>query len=134
MQGLDWILRMYSEGSCPNYRWTYDAYGPSAGQLAAELSSKQQEGEAEQVSAYIANSEPLLACLVDLLTSATLLCNTRRSRTLCASAMHAHYCNKQQLAMVTDLENLAFYTKCIQNVRQACESCLKMSCVMRAHL
>ena len=67
MQGLDWILRMYSEGTCPDYRWTYDAYGPSAGQLAAELSSKQQEGEAEQVAASTAKSEHLLACLVDLL-------------------------------------------------------------------
>ena len=51
MQGLDWILHMYSEGSCPDYRWTYDAYGPSAGQLAAELSSKQPTGKAEQVGA-----------------------------------------------------------------------------------
>ena len=67
MQGLDWILRMYSEGACPDYRWTYDAYGPSAGQLAAELSSAQQEGEAEQVAASTATSGHLLACLVDLL-------------------------------------------------------------------
>ena len=77
MQGLDWILRMYSEGTCPDYRWTYDAYGPSAGQLAAELSSKQQEGKAEQVSASTAN---LLACLVKPLTSAIQLCDARKFR------------------------------------------------------
>ena len=98
MQGLDWILHMYSEGSCPDYRWTYDAYGPSAGQLAAELSSKQQSGKAEQVAASPAESQQLLACLVDLFTCATLLSNMRKSTTYYVPPTHACHCNQQQLA------------------------------------
>ena len=81
MQGLDWILRMYSEGSCPDYRWTYDAYGPSAVQLAAELSSTQQSGEAEQVAASAADPEHPLACLLSISSHVHIpLCDTRRSR------------------------------------------------------
>ena len=40
MQGLEWNLRMYTEGSCPDYRWSYDVCAPSAHQLIAELSAK----------------------------------------------------------------------------------------------
>ena len=39
LQGLDWLLRMYTVGACPDYRWTYDACSPSATQLVAELDS-----------------------------------------------------------------------------------------------
>ncbi|CAL5224335.1 g7007 [Coccomyxa viridis] len=39
MEGLDWLLRMYTVGACPDYRWTYDACSPSATQLVAELDS-----------------------------------------------------------------------------------------------
>ena len=39
MQGLDWLLRMYTVGACPNYRWTYDACSPTSTQLVAELDS-----------------------------------------------------------------------------------------------
>ena len=30
---------MYTVGSCPDYRWTYDACSPTASQLVAELDS-----------------------------------------------------------------------------------------------
>ncbi len=40
MQGLEWNLRMYSEGSCPDYCWSYDVCAPSAQQLIAELGTK----------------------------------------------------------------------------------------------
>ena len=30
---------MYTEGTCPDYRWTYDACSPTASQLVAELDS-----------------------------------------------------------------------------------------------
>ena len=39
LQGLDWLLHMYTVGSCPDYRWTYDACSPTASQLVAELDS-----------------------------------------------------------------------------------------------
>ena len=39
MEGLEWNLRLYTEGSCPDYRWTYDACTPTAPQLVAELDS-----------------------------------------------------------------------------------------------
>lgn len=39
MQGLDWLLHMYTVGSCPDYRWTYDACSPTAAQMVAALDS-----------------------------------------------------------------------------------------------
>lgn len=53
LQGMEWILRMYSEGSCPDYRWTYDSFAPQASQVLAELSPKKapaQEDEAASAS------------------------------------------------------------------------------------
>lgn len=32
-QGMEWLLKMYLEGECSDYRFTYDAYAPSAYQL-----------------------------------------------------------------------------------------------------
>ncbi len=33
MQGLVWVLNMYLQAECPNYRWTHDNEAPSSQQL-----------------------------------------------------------------------------------------------------
>lgn len=46
MQGLEWVLSMYAEGECSDYRFTYDAYGPPAKLLMAALAAGADAGEA----------------------------------------------------------------------------------------
>ncbi len=33
MQGLVWVLNMYLQAECPNYRWTHDNEAPNSQQL-----------------------------------------------------------------------------------------------------
>ena len=33
MQGVVWVLNMYLQAECPNYRWTHDNEAPSSQQL-----------------------------------------------------------------------------------------------------
>lgn len=40
-QGMEWLLKMYLEGECSDYRFTYDAYAPSASQLLSYIDSLQ---------------------------------------------------------------------------------------------
>ena len=37
VQGMEWLLKMYLEGECSDYRFTYDAYAPAASQLISSL-------------------------------------------------------------------------------------------------
>ena len=45
-QGLEWVLSMYAEGECGDYRFTYDAHGPPAKLLMAELAAGADAGDA----------------------------------------------------------------------------------------
>ena len=37
MQGLAWLVRMYAEGTCSDYRYTYEHHSPTVGLLRAAL-------------------------------------------------------------------------------------------------
>ena len=50
LQGLVWMMRMYSEGVCADYRWTYDCSSPRPAELvAAALAPQEQQLEVSQV-------------------------------------------------------------------------------------
>jgi hypothetical protein len=53
-QGMEWLLKMYLEGECSDYRFTYDAYAPAASQL---ISSLRAASSPEPSSAESANGE-----------------------------------------------------------------------------
>ena len=40
VQGLAWLVRMYSEGTCSDYRFTYEHHSPSAGLLRTALQAQ----------------------------------------------------------------------------------------------
>lgn len=40
MQGLAWLVRMYSEGTCSDYRYTYEHHSPTVGLLRAALQAQ----------------------------------------------------------------------------------------------
>jgi hypothetical protein len=50
-QGLKWVLKMYLEGDCSDYRFTYDAHSPSASQLVDALRCANDGPEAAASSA-----------------------------------------------------------------------------------
>lgn len=65
---------MYSEGSCPDYRWTYDACSPTASQLVAELISAAKPKKADKDLTATSPAGDLLrppACLVRALSEST---------------------------------------------------------------
>lgn len=39
MQGLEWFLKMYVEGGCTDYRFTYDAYAPAPSQILSAFAA-----------------------------------------------------------------------------------------------
>ena len=42
LQGLIWLMNMYLQGECPDYRWTHDNEPPSMQQLAEAIKSLKQ--------------------------------------------------------------------------------------------
>ena len=40
MQGLAWLVRMYAEGTCSDYRFTYEHHSPTVGLLRAALQAQ----------------------------------------------------------------------------------------------
>ncbi len=39
MQGLEWFVKMYVQGGCTDYRFTYDAYAPAPSQILSALAA-----------------------------------------------------------------------------------------------
>ena len=61
LQGLVWMMRMYSEGVCRDYRWIYDCSGPRPANLvAAALAPQEQQLEVSQVLVFVGSM--LLGC------------------------------------------------------------------------
>ena len=63
MQGLLWLLRMYTDANCADYRWVYDCAGPSPRQLVTavnQLETQRQEQLQGQPQVMLAASVWLL--------------------------------------------------------------------------
>ncbi|BDA46842.1 probable 5'-3' exoribonuclease 1 at N-terminal half [Coccomyxa sp. Obi] len=39
LEGLEWFLKMYAEGGCTDYRFTYDAYAPAPSQILSAFAA-----------------------------------------------------------------------------------------------
>ena len=61
VQGIKWVLKMYLEGECSDYRFTYDAYGPSASQLLAALGAEGQSRSGAAAAAAASNDNEATA-------------------------------------------------------------------------